>query len=249
MRRHSQFALFAIHTQLDHFLCQIISPVFSKPLHHNREPSVRRESPPAAESDSAPQPSSGWLPRATEGAQPCCARDKARSVYSRTICNRDCQSAYPTLRRSTCLCRDPATQVPLPLPARDLLLCGTTFKSVSGKNLFFLLSWPYFLLDARVPQSVSGHPRIDFRRPALDTARQRSRSVHALRSQPRCGVQAAHPVMAVDNHLIRLLEQFHIRGQSVEWHKFCALDRSDLMFPGLAHINHQKARALIQLLF
>src|ERR1700722_19774558 len=72
----------------------------------------------------------------------CCAGGTTRFAYSETFCNHDFRLTHPALRPKIFLCRYRAIPDPPLLQARDLLLCGTTFKLVSGRTLFF--AWPYF---------------------------------------------------------------------------------------------------------
>jgi len=102
--------------------------------------------------------------------------------------------------RSNALCPNRAIQVRRPSPARDS--CFATRRSSRLLQKFnFRFGKALF---SKTLLSVSRNFRIDFKRPPFNPASQRFRFFDPLESQPRRGVQTAHAMMAIANHLCPL---------------------------------------------
>jgi hypothetical protein len=91
-----------------------------------------------------------------------------------------------------------------------------------------------------VSLSIPRHTRIDFRRPAFDAAGHRFRALNALPPQPNRGIETAHPVMAIANHLFRIEKSIQICRNCAEWNQLCSGNSAQIVFPRLAHIDEQK---------
>src|SRR6202044_530897 len=84
------------------------------------------------------------------------------------------------------------------------------------RNLIFGLAISFSSLITR-------HAGIDLHRPALDATSHRFRTLDALLPQPHHGIQTAHPVVAIANHLIVHVKQsIQVGGNRAERNQFRA---------------------------
>src|SRR5207253_10149990 len=79
-----------------------------------------------------------------------------------------------------------------------------------------------------------------------DSSGQGLGALKALKAQPRRGIQASHPVMAITNYLIDVRQRVQACGQRAERHEFRALDAADFEFPWLAHVHEHHVLAAVQ---
>src|ERR1700680_2275722 len=108
----------------------------------------------------------------------------------------------------------------------------------AGRSSWFLKK-PQFHFRHFAP-SIPRNLRIDLDRPAFDAACHRFCALDTLLPEPHRGIEAAHSVVAIANHFVRIEQRIQVGWERTEWDQLCAWNLAKVVFPLRADIDQQQ---------